>query len=134
MSKVDKERPHLYNLNQDPQLSKRIFYSIDNETTKIGKRGTEPMNDIELGGMAIRNLHAIINKNEEGLIFIEPIYGEEEDSNCYLNGDPITEKIEIKNCDRLTFATNNMFVVQIPDGETREDVDNKTLDWDFAQN
>ena len=30
LTKVDKSRPHLFNLNQDPQLSQRIFYSIDN--------------------------------------------------------------------------------------------------------
>ena len=35
---VDTDRPHLSNLNQDPQLSRVINYSIDKETTKIGKR------------------------------------------------------------------------------------------------
>ena len=134
LTKVDKSRPHLFNLNQDPQLSQRIFYSIDNQTTKVGKRGAEPTNDIELGGMVIRNLHAIITKSEEGLLFVEPIYHEEEDSNCYINGDPIVEKIELKHYDRLTFATNNMFVVQIPGGEKRDDIDVKTIDWDYAQN
>ena len=44
--------------------------------------------------MGIRNLHAVISKDENGVIFIEPIFqGEGEDSGCYLNGDAITEKI-----------------------------------------
>lgn len=38
--------------------------------------------------MGIRNLHAIISKDEEGKIFIEPVC-EGEDSACYLNGHPI---------------------------------------------
>lgn len=84
--------------------------------------------------MAIRHLHAIITKSEDGKIFVEPIFSEDEDSNCYINGDPVLEKMELKDYDRLTFATNNMFVVQIPGGERREDIDVKGIDWDYAQN
>lgn len=38
----------------------------------------------------------------------------QEDTNCYLNGNMIIEKTEIKNLDRLTFGNNNMFIVMIP--------------------
>lgn len=50
------------NLNEDPQLSRKINYDIDKEEAKIGKRGMEPPNDIEIGGMGIRKNHAIITK------------------------------------------------------------------------
>ena len=92
MNKVDQHRPHLSNLNQDPQVSRRINYSIDKEVTKIGKRGAEPINDIEIGGMGIRNLHAVLSKDEEDKIYIDPIE-ETEDSSCYVNGDAVTKKI-----------------------------------------
>lgn len=46
MNKVDKSKPHLTNLNEDPQLSMKIIYSIDKEVITIGKRGSEPSNDI----------------------------------------------------------------------------------------
>lgn len=42
--------------------------------TKIGKRGSEPINNIEIGGMGIRALHAVIHIDEEGKLFIEPIF------------------------------------------------------------
>ena len=90
VNKVDKTKPHLSNLNQDPILSQRINYSIDKEETKIGKRGAEPTNDIEIGGMGIRHLHAVISKGEDGKIYIKPLFSEEEDSSCYLNGDSLT--------------------------------------------
>jgi hypothetical protein len=61
--KVDKTKPHLSNLNQDPQLTRKINYGIDKEATKIGKRNSKPQNDIEIGGMGIRNLHAVISKD-----------------------------------------------------------------------
>jgi hypothetical protein len=61
--RIDIKKPHLANLNQDPQLSRKVKYSIDKEETKVGKRGLNPPNDIEIGGMGIRRVHAIIKKS-----------------------------------------------------------------------
>ena len=134
INNVDTNRPHLSNLNQDPQLSRMINYSIDKERIQIGKRKCEPPNDVEIGGMGIRNLHAVITRDEEERIFIEPIF-EGEDSSCYLNGDYLTEKKEMKTLDRLTFGMNNMFIVIIPEGQPRQETaDEKNIDWDSAQN
>lgn len=83
--------------------------------------------------MGIRSLHAKITKNEDGQITIEPMI-QGEDSACYLNGDSITQKTELRNLDRLTFGTNNMFVVVIPDQDPREDIEESKIDWDYAQN
>lgn len=38
------------------------------------------------------------------------------------------------NYDRLTIGTNNIFLVLIPDTPIRDDIDTKSIDWDFAQN
>jgi|LakMenEpi03Aug12_release.lakeMendotaPanAssembly.Ray.scaffolds.fasta_scaffold100093_4 hypothetical protein len=46
-----------------------------------------------------------------------------EDSACYLNGDNITQKTELKHLDRLIFGTNNMFVVIIPDEVSRDETE-----------
>jgi hypothetical protein len=62
----------LSNLNEDPQLSRRINYEIDKEHARIGKRGCEPANDIEIGGMGIRKNHAIITKIDNKF-YIEPL-------------------------------------------------------------
>lgn len=64
IKKVDTTKPHFSNLNQDPQLSRRINYSIFEEKTTIGRRNTEPENKIQIGGMGIRSLHAVITKDE----------------------------------------------------------------------
>ncbi len=45
-NQVDKSKPHFSNLNEDPQLSRKINYSINKEEVKIGRRNTEPVNDI----------------------------------------------------------------------------------------
>lgn len=62
-TKVDLTKPHIANLNQDPQLSRKVNYSIEQAEIKIGKRGAEVQNDIEIGGMGIRKLHAIIRNS-----------------------------------------------------------------------
>ena len=56
-----------------------------------------PPNAIEIGGMGIRQLHASIERKEEGEeekevgFFITPQeFGEE--SNCYLNGDQLVKQ------------------------------------------
>ena len=84
-------KPHLSNLNEDPQLSRKIHYSIDKPKSTIGRRNIEPPNDIEIGGMGIRPLHAIMETNEEGQIFLDPKFSGEE-SGCYLNGTLVLEK------------------------------------------
>lgn len=117
VNKIDLTKPHLSNLNEDPQLSRRINYSIDTENSNIGRRNMDPPNDIEIGGMGIRSLHARILK-EEDILYVEPIFTGE-DSGCYLNGDVVSGKLELKTLDRLTFGTNNMFIVVLPGSEPR---------------
>ena len=88
--------------------------------------------------MGIRPLHAVIDESEEG-IFVEPVFTGE-DSGCYLNGELILTKTELMHLDRLTFGTNNMFIVIIPDTKPRMGmneelpVEEKNVDWEFAQN
>ena len=84
-------KPHLSNLHEDPYLSRKINYSIDMARCTIGRRNMEPPNDIEIGGMGIRSQHCIVEANEEGLVFAEPV-PTGEDSGCYLNGEQILER------------------------------------------
>jgi len=39
----------------------------------VGKRNAEPHNEIEIGGMGIRNLHALIKTDSENRIFVSPV-------------------------------------------------------------
>lgn len=117
-SSIDKSRPHLSNISQDMQLSRLINYSIDTDLTTIGKRHVVPPNDIELVGMGIRETHAHILK-EDGHYMIEAIT-QDEDANCYLNGDLVETKVELHHLDRLSFGTNYMFLVLIPGTDSRD--------------
>jgi hypothetical protein len=98
----------------------------------IGRRNLTPPNTIEIGGMGIRNLHAVILK-EEGQYFLKPEF-EGLDSNCFLNGDQAIKQERLYNLDRVSFGTNNIFLIMIPGNSPREEVDEKSINWDFAQN
>ena len=77
--------------------------------------------------MGIRSIHAIIKKMEEKF-YLEPIF-EHEESSCYLNGDHLTKKEQVYHLDRVSFGTNNMFLVIVPDSEPRDDIDERQIDW-----
>lgn len=130
--RVDEKQPHIANLNQDPQLSRKVNYSLEENQTKIGKRNEDPKNNIEIGGMGIRKLHAVI-KNVENTFYMQPVF-EGEESGCYLNGDMILKETQIFHLDRISFGTNNMFLLLIPDTQPRDAVIESSIDWDFAQN
>jgi pSer/pThr/pTyr-binding forkhead associated (FHA) protein len=129
--KVDPSRPHLVNLNPDPQLSRKIKYSLDSDQSRIGKRGLTPPNDIEIGGMGIRQLHALIlRRGDEYFVSV----GEGEGSGCFLNGDEIPKEERLLHLDRISFGTNNIFLLLLPGTLPRAEIDEKAVDWDFAQN
>ena len=94
------------------------------------------MNIIEIGGMGIRKLHASIERKEEegGVNLLITPQEFTEESNCYINGDQISQQEKLFHLDRLSFGTNNMFLVLIPGTEPREETEQKKVDWDYAQN
>lgn len=82
--------------------------------------------------MGIRNVHAIIL--QEGDQFtLNPVF-EGGDSNCFLNGDLVLEKQKLYHLDRISFGTNNIFLIMIPFTAAREEVEEKEISWDSAQN
>lgn len=43
---IDLSQPHLSNLNEDPQLSRRVNYALAQEQSHIGRRNLDPPNHI----------------------------------------------------------------------------------------
>lgn len=70
-SKIDLNSPHLININEDPILTGKLFYSLKQPVTHIGKKTGNPPPLIILGSLGVKPNHAIIY-NEEGRIFLEP--------------------------------------------------------------
>ncbi len=57
-----------------------------------------------------------------------------EDSGCYVNGNLVAGEEKIYHLDRVSFGTNNIFLLLLPGNNPREEIDDAAIDWDFAQN
>ena len=56
----DRTVPHLTNLNEDPQMSGLVFYSLVSGVIHIGRRSGDPVPQIILGSIGIKPNHAKI--------------------------------------------------------------------------
>ena len=54
---MDTKKPHLVNLNEDPQLSEMLLYVLKEGETKVGREGTKSDIDIQLFGALIADEH-----------------------------------------------------------------------------
>jgi len=132
---IDKTKPYLLNLNEDPLLSGKILHSLAKEKVLIGRKNVEPVPDIVLGGIGIKAQHAEI-LNEDGKISISPC-----DRECgeqlYVNGQKIYEKKELNHNDRIIIGTNSTFLLKLPGHEDEspnaDKLRDEQLDWEFAQ-
>lgn len=136
----------MLNLNEDPMLSKKVYYNFEeNPIITIGRSKNEEseglfsdVKHIILKGLNILDMHAKLSY-EKGKLFIEI-----EDSfaaqNTYINGKYIDSedeviKRELKDLDRIIFGTSTTFLIRLPkDGKKLEEakIDNKEIDWEFC--
>lgn len=67
----DDRRPHLTNLNEDPILNNKIKFMLDKDSTIVGRKTAVPTPDIILGGIGVKENHAIFNRKNDR-IFLAP--------------------------------------------------------------
>ena len=127
-SVVDKSLPHLLVLNEDPQLSHKLRYSLNELPVYVGRKHGNPTPQIILSGIGIKQNHAIFVKEGDNILIKENDKGARE--YIYINGKKIPEKGQIINHkDRIVFGTNSIFLyMKSSNGEDFYDVD-----WESAQ-
>merc|ERR1719481_2087167 len=106
-----KSKPHLFNLNFDPQLSGRLVHIFQKEDVEIGnKKGKE--SDICMVGPGVKEAHAMVRMDKKKHhVWIKP---GERDCRVLVNGDTISEEVEIHHNDRLVFGSTQVWVFQNP--------------------
>ena len=83
--------PHLVNLNEDPQLSQKIYYSLANFPVQIGRKTDQPKPQIIFGGIAVKNNHGVFTMLKNGLIQFELTNPEAYDQ-TYINGKQFLDR------------------------------------------
>ncbi|XP_074602251.1 kinesin-like protein KIF28 [Brevipalpus obovatus] len=109
--KLEKDKrcnPFLSNLNFDEQLSGKIVHIIRKGANRLGK-GDKC--NIMLHGPSIQDHHANIYRKDNDTVILEH---SSDDCRILLNGDPVTNKVQLNHNDRLLFGTTQLFLFMNP--------------------
>ena len=132
IERVDINEPHLVVLNEDPQLSHKLKYSLKELPIFVGRKHGNPEPKIKLSGIGIKQNHAIfVNGDTENDIILKP-NDYEAIKYIYINGKKIksTDGQKLKHKDRIIFGNNTiMLFMEKSDGK-----DLYEIDWEMAQN
>lgn len=127
--KVDINSPHLVVLNEDPQLSHKLRYTLKDLPVYVGRKHGNPSPQITLSGIGIKVNHALF-RSEMGGITLRP---NEQDAKefIFINGKKIKngEGQLLKHKDRITFGTNTILLYM----NTSTGMDIFDVDWESAQ-
>ena len=112
----DKSAPHITNLSEDQQMSGMVYYSVAKGELSFGRKTANPIPDVILGAIGIKQNHAKIRLTPKGLFKIE-VYDAESAANTLINGEAIPAKLRgkiLNHCDRISFAGGNIYVFKYP--------------------
>ncbi|RHZ41741.1 hypothetical protein DYB31_009752 [Aphanomyces astaci] len=119
-----KTDPHLLNLNEDQQMSEKLFYFFQNGPNRIGRSDADQPQTIILGGLGILKEHCVVERLEAQLT-ITGMPG----ASVVVNGDFLQcgNSRVLQHSDRLILGNVN---VVIP--AQRADDTASVHDWQFA--
>ena len=131
IEKVDITKPHLIVLNEDPQLSHKLKYSLKELPIYVGRKHGNPEPKIKLSGIGIKQNHAIfVSGEKENEIILKP---NESDAIkfIFINGKKIKSQDgqKLKNKDRIVFGNNTILIYM----EKSDGKDIYEIDWEMAQ-
>jgi len=122
--------PHLVVLNEDPQLSHKLKYPLDQLPVYVGRKHGNPSPQIVLSGIGIKPNHAVFIKDEKSDDIILKPNDKDAKSHIFVNGKKITDEGQlIKTKDVIIFGTNTILLYM---KESKGD-DIYDVDWEKAQ-
>ena len=110
----DKTVPHLTNLNEDPQLTGKLYYGLVDCPVYVGRKTGDPKPTIVLGGVGVQRNHAVFEKDEvTGDIMLRPQC--DKASECiFVNGKKVDGSQKLEHNDRIIFGTTTVFIFKFP--------------------
>ena len=131
VEKVDISKPHLIVLNEDPQLSHKLKYSLKELPVYVGRKHGNPPPKIKLSGIGIKQNHAIfVGGDKEGEIILKPNESEAI-KYIFINGKKMASQDgqKLVHKDRIVFGNNTIMVFM----ESSDGKDIFDIDWEMAQ-
>ena len=131
LEKVDIDKPHLIVLNEDPQLSHKLKYSLKELPIYVGRKHGNPQPKIKLSGIGIKQNHAIfVAGDKENDIILKPNESEAI-KYIFINGKKLKSQDgqKLNHKDRIVFGNNTIFIYMKK--STGDDI--YSIDWENAQ-
>ena len=126
--RVDIKLPHLVVLNEDPQLSYKLKYPLNELPVYVGRKNGNPEPQIKLSGIGIKQNHAAFYKQGDEIL-LKP-HDKESQKYIYINGKKIAIDGQIVHTkDRIVFGNNTIFIYMKK--STGDDI--YSIDWENAQ-
>lgn len=113
---IDISKPYLLVLNEDPQLSGKLKYSLKDLPVYVGRGKSKPPPEIVLSGIGIKSHHCVfIAKEDCKEILIKPRDPEAKEY-IFVNGKKLTreEGLTIRNLDRIILGSNTVMILIDP--------------------
>ena len=126
---IDIKKPHLIVLNEDPQLSHKLKYSLKDLPVLVGRKHGSPPPEIILTGIGIKINHASFEEFGTEILLL-PNDVDAKDF-IFINGQQMQDDDGeiLSHMDRITFGTNSVFLYMKQSNGT----DLFSVDWESAQ-
>ncbi|CAL4119353.1 unnamed protein product, partial [Meganyctiphanes norvegica] len=124
-----KTKPHMINLNMDPQLSGRIVHILMAGNNTIGNRKGEE-SKITMVGPGMQETHATISVLKTGKVNLKPY---NTDCRILVNGSAIQGETTLCHNDRLVFGSTQIWVFQNPKEKEASKTVFPEITFDYAQ-
>lgn len=133
IARFDKTKPYICNLHEDLQLNGKIVHNIAENQIHVGRKDGNPKPEIVLGGIGIKNNHAVFRRAENGDVYLAP-FDTAAAENIFVNGNEIKEAVKLCHNDRVIFGSNVVFLFQYPGREAESKTPpEQEIDWEMAQ-
>ena len=116
-TRASSRQARLVNLNEDPQLSGALRYSLHEGASVVGTNNCA----VQLGGSGITEDHALVQVTDDKVVVCR------RQGDTYVNGKQVTQPVTLNHGDRVAFGRLNVFRLSL----TGVDDDGEG-DWDAA--
>ncbi len=116
-------------MNEDPQLSHKLKYSLKDLPVLVGRKHGNPAPQITLSGIGIKLNHCSFEEFGKEILLLPN--DEEAKDFIYINGQQMQDDDGeiLAHKDRITFGTNSIFLFM----KNSDDQDIYNIDWESSQ-
>ena len=123
--------PHIINVNEDHQLTGKVYYNFTEWPLLVGKRTQDESIRIQLSGPGIQKVHCAFKIDREQNVLLEAC-SKISAEYLFVNGMKIAGLKILRHLDRIIIGTNTVFLFKFPARALEASVDEAQIDYEFV--